>query len=78
MKNNGIKIGSWNGIQLKENNMKLILTYKSNLSITTWFNYKHTYLLSIIGIFYYTTESDFNTRVTSKALKRIRKPNEDK
>ena len=27
MKNNGIKIGSWNGIQLKENNMKLLEVY---------------------------------------------------
>lgn len=54
--------------------MKLILTYRNNLSNTPWFNCKHTYLLSVIGLLHYKAESDFNTWVTSEALKRIRKP----
>ena len=29
MQKNGIKIGSWNGIQLKENNMRLLKVYHS-------------------------------------------------
>ena len=37
MKNNGIKIGSWNGIWFKRNNMKLLRTYKQGIS--TWFTY---------------------------------------
>ena len=54
--------------------MKLILTYRNKLSMTPWFNHKHTYLLSIIGLLHYKAESDFDSWVTNAALKRIRKP----
>ena len=59
---------------LKENVVKLILTYRNKLSMTPWFNHKHTYLLSIIGLLHYKAESDFDSWVTNAALKRIRKP----
>ena len=74
MKNNGIKIGLWNGILFKRNNMKLILTYRNELSMTPWFNCKHTYLLSIIGLLHYKVETNFDKWVTNASLKRIRKP----
>ena len=54
--------------------MKLILTYKNNFSNTPWFNCKHTYLLSIIGLLHYKVETNFDKWVTNAALKRIRKP----
>ena len=62
------------GKYLKENVMKLILTYKNNFSNTPWFNCKHTYLLSIIGLLHYKTETNFNVWTTGETLKRIRKP----
>ena len=59
---------------LKENTVKLILTYKNSFSNTPWFNCKHTYLLSIIGLLHYKVETNFDKWVTNAALKRIRKP----
>ena len=69
-----MKFGLWNGILFKRNNMKLILTYRNKLSMTPWFNHKHTYLLGIIGLLHYKAESDFNTWVSIETFKRIRKP----
>ena len=54
--------------------MKLILTYRNELSMTPWFNCKRTYLLSVIGLLHYKAESDFDKWVTNASLKRIRKP----
>ena len=58
--------------------MKLILTYRNNFNNTTWFNCKHTYLLSIVGLLHYKAETNFDSWVVHAALKRIRKPNENK
>ena len=54
--------------------MKLILTYKTDVGITPWFNHKHTYLLTIIGLLKDSDGADFNHWVSTKTLKRIRKP----
>ena len=54
--------------------MKLIITYRNNFSNTPWFNCKHTYLLSIIGLLHYKVETNFDKWVTNASLKRIRKP----
>ena len=54
--------------------MKLLLTYKNNITITPWFNYKHIYLLSGIGLLQYKFKADFDKWVTDEPLKRIRKP----
>ena len=60
---------------LKENVVKLILTYKTNVSITTWFKCKHTYLLTTIGLLKDSDDSaDFNHWVSTETIKRIRKP----
>ena len=69
MKNNGIKIGSWNGIQLKENNMKLLAVYSyRNQDI-----YKFIYKSSHNGYFwYYRNEvSIAQTSVIAATYKRI-------
>ena len=58
--------------------MKLILTYKTDLSNTPWFNFKHTYFLSVIGLLKNSGKADFNTWLSIETIKRIRKPNEDK
>ena len=54
--------------------MKLIITYKTDVGITPWFNHKHTYLLTIIGLLKDSDGANFNHWVSSKTLKRIRKP----
>ena len=54
--------------------MKLIITYKNSLTITTWFNCKHTYLLSGIGLLQCKVKSDFDHWISTETIKRIRKP----
>lgn len=54
--------------------MKLLLTYKSDVSITTWFKCKHTYLLTTIGLLKDSHGADFDHWLHTKSLKRIRKP----
>ena len=54
--------------------MKLLLTYKSNVSITPWFSYKHIYLLIGIGLLQYKFKADFDKWIADEPLKRIRKP----
>ena len=43
MKNNGIKIGLWNGIQLRENSMKLLAVYTYKEQPIYEFIYKSLY-----------------------------------
>ena len=54
--------------------MKLISTYKTDLSNTPWFNYKHPYFLSVIGLLKNSGKADFNTWLDGEIIKRIRKP----
>ena len=54
--------------------MKLILTYKSDVSITPWFKCKHTYLLTTIGLLKSSVRTNFNKWLSTETLKRIRKP----
>lgn len=54
--------------------MKLIITYKTDVSITTWFKCKHTYLLTIIGLLKDMDGEDFDHWIHTKTIKRIRKP----
>ena len=59
---------------LKGNVVKLILTYKTDVSITPWFKHKHTYLLTNIGLLKDSGGADFDHWVNTETLKRIRKP----
>ena len=54
--------------------MKLISTYKTDLSDTPWFNYKHPYFLSVIGLLKNSGKADFNKWLDGEIIKRIRKP----
>ena len=70
MKNNGMKIGLWNGILFKRNNMKLLNVYKSNFLVSSFifkFIHKKAYLYTTRNKLTYGT----NTAVHSykKVLK---------